>query len=47
MSALPRPGGDAWLSVERDSGAISYEITDRGWIAYLNDLHKGRKPGTA
>jgi len=45
--ALPRPGGDAWLSIERDSGAISYEITDRGWIAYLNDLHKGRNAGKA
>lgn len=45
--ALPRPGGDAWLSIERDTGAISYEITDRGWIAYLNDLHKGRHAGKA
>lgn len=45
--ALPRPGGDAWLSIERDSGAISYEVTDRGWIAYLNDLHKGRHTGAA
>ncbi|CAM5436016.1 hypothetical protein AFEL58S_02579 [Afipia felis] len=45
--ALPRPGGDAWLSIERDSGAVSYEITDRGWIAYLNDLHKGRHTGKA
>ncbi|HEY0331349.1 MAG TPA: PepSY-associated TM helix domain-containing protein [Rhodopseudomonas sp.] len=43
--ALPRPGGDAWLSIERDSGAVSYEVTDRGWIAYLNDLHKGRHTG--
>jgi len=45
--ALPRPGGDAWLSIERDSGAVSYEVTDRGWIAYLNDLHKGRHTGKA
>lgn len=45
--ALPRPGGDAWLSIERDSGAISYEVTDRGWISYLNDLHKGRNAGKA
>lgn len=43
--ALPRPGGDAWLSIDRASGAISYEVTDRGWIAYLNDLHKGRHTG--
>jgi hypothetical protein len=43
--ALPRPGGDAWMSIERDTGAISYETTSRGWIAYLNDLHKGRNTG--
>lgn len=45
--ALPRPGGDAWLSIDRDNGAVAYEVTDRGWIAYLNDLHKGRHTGTA
>jgi uncharacterized protein len=45
--ALARPGGDAWLNIERGSGAVSYEITDRGWIAYLNDLHKGRHTGAA
>lgn len=43
--ALPRAGGDAWLSIDRDSGKVSYERTDRGWIAYLNDLHKGRNTG--
>ena len=42
--ALPRPGGDAWLSIERDSGAVSYEVTDRGWIAISMILHKGRHP---
>jgi len=45
--ALPRPGGDGWVSLERDSGAVTYEITDRGWIAYFNDLHKGRDTGPA
>lgn len=29
------------------SGAVSYEVTSRGWIAYLNDLHKGRHTGKA
>jgi hypothetical protein len=45
--ALPRPGGDAWLSIDRSDGAVRYESTDRGWIAYLNDLHKGRHTGLA
>lgn len=45
--SLPRPGGDAWLSIDRASGEIEYESTSRGWIAYLNDLHKGRNTGTA
>ncbi|MCU1718097.1 PepSY-associated TM helix domain-containing protein [Pseudomonas sp. 5P_3.1_Bac2] len=44
---LPRPGGDAWLSLDVASGEVEYESTDRGWIAYLNDLHKGRNSGTA
>lgn len=44
---LPRPGGDAWLRVDLDSGETEYEITDRGWISYLNDLHKGRNSGLA
>lgn len=45
--ALPRPGGDAWLSVDLSDGLVSYEKTDRGWISYFNDLHKGRNTGTA
>lgn len=45
--ALPRPGGDAWVSVDLGSGETQYELTTRGWIAYLNDLHKGRNAGAA
>jgi len=45
--SLPRPGGDAWLRIDRAEGALDYERTDRGWISYLNDLHKGRHTGTA
>ncbi|MEN2784964.1 PepSY-associated TM helix domain-containing protein [Sphingomonas qilianensis] len=45
--ALPRPGGDGWVSIDRTSGKITAETTDRGWISYLNDLHKGRNAGTA
>lgn len=44
---LPRPGGDAWVSVALDSGETQYELTTRGWISYLNDLHKGRNTGGA
>ncbi|MDD3518560.1 MAG: PepSY-associated TM helix domain-containing protein [Chromatiales bacterium] len=43
--ALPRPGGDAWLRLDLQSGEAEYELTDRGWIAWLNDLHKGRNTG--
>ena len=43
--SLPRPGGDAWLSIDLASGEATHELTDRGWISYLNDLHKGRNTG--
>lgn len=43
--SLPRPGGDAWLSIDLASGELVYELTDRGWISYFNDLHKGRNTG--
>jgi hypothetical protein len=43
--ALPRPGGDSWVSIDRETGAVEYEVTDRGWLAYVNDLHKGRHTG--
>lgn len=45
--ALPRPGGDGWIAIDRASGQVTSESTSRGWIAYLNDLHKGRNAGTA
>jgi uncharacterized protein len=45
--SLPRPGGDAWLRVGLEDGEAEYERTDRGWISYLNDLHKGRHTGAA
>ena len=44
---MPRPGGDAWLRVDLKEGSVEYEMTDRGWISYLNDLHKGRNTGGA
>ena len=33
------------LPREPASGEATHESTDRGWIAYLNDLHKGRNAG--
>ena len=43
--SAPGPGRDAWVSVDRTTGAAQYESTDRGWVAYFNDLHKGRNTG--
>ncbi len=43
----PRAGADAWISVDLVSGEVTTEIADRGWIAYFNDLHKGRNTGSA
>ncbi|KAF1684869.1 hypothetical protein B1992_14230 [Pseudoxanthomonas broegbernensis] len=45
--SMPTPGADAWLSIDRETGAVEYERTDRGWVSYLNDLHKGRNAGPA
>jgi uncharacterized protein len=45
--SLPRPGGDAWLTIDMSDGAITHELTDRGWLSYFNDLHKGRNTGPA
>jgi hypothetical protein len=45
--SLPRPGGDAWLRVNLADGEVEYERTDRGWLSYFNDLHKGRHTGVA
>lgn len=45
--ALARPGGDAWVSIDRATGAVEHEKTTRGAISLLNDLHKGRNAGKA
>ncbi|WP_426358668.1 PepSY-associated TM helix domain-containing protein [Pseudocolwellia sp. HL-MZ19] len=45
--AMPEPGVDAWLSIDVESGELIYERTDRGWISFFNDLHKGRYTNTA
>ncbi len=45
--SMPTPGADAWLNIDRASGAVELESTNRGWISYFNDLHKGRNAGAA
>jgi hypothetical protein len=45
--SLPRPGGDAWLKIDLAQAVATYSVTDAGWIAYFNDLHKGRHTGKA
>jgi hypothetical protein len=45
--ALPRAGGDGWVSIDLASGDAEYETTERGWVSYFNDLHKGRNTGGA
>jgi hypothetical protein len=44
---LARPGGDSTIAIDLGSGEVHHERTDRGLIAYLNDLHKGRHTGAA
>lgn len=45
--SLPRPGGDAWARLDLNQRVYEYEKTDRGWISWFNDLHKGRNTGAA
>jgi len=45
--SMPGPGSDAWLSIDRETGAVEFEKTRRGWVSYFNDLHKGRNAGPA
>ncbi len=45
--SMPSPGADAWLSIDRATGGIEFERTDRGVVSFLNDLHKGRNAGPA
>jgi uncharacterized protein len=47
LFTLERPGGDAWLKLDLAGGFAEYHLTSAGWVAYLNDLHKGRHTGGA
>jgi hypothetical protein len=44
---MPKAGGDAWVRIGLEDGATEFENTDRGWISWLNDVHKGRNTGPA
>lgn len=43
--ALPTPGGEGWLTIDRATGQATRVDTTRGPVAWLNDLHKGRNTG--
>jgi hypothetical protein len=43
--AMPRPGVDVDLRIDLASGRADYEASDRGWVAFFDDLHKGRHAG--
>ena len=43
--ALKGPGSDGWVTIDRGTGEALRETTTRGWVAYANDLHKGRDTG--
>ncbi|MBS3797541.1 PepSY-associated TM helix domain-containing protein [Pseudoalteromonas sp. BDTF-M6] len=43
--AMPNAGSDRWFTVALDTGEFYQEATDRGVMAYFNDLHKGRNTG--
>ena len=45
--SLPRAGGDGWLAIDRETGEVTHEVTRRGTISFINDLHKGRNTGPA
>lgn len=42
---LKSPGKDSVLTVDLNTGAVEFEATDYGWVAYFNDLHKGKNAG--
>jgi hypothetical protein len=44
---MAKAGGDAWVRIALEDGAAEFENTDRGWISWLNDVHKGRNTGAA
>ncbi len=44
---LGRPGKVISLNINVATGHYDYEVSDKGWLGYLNDLHKGKNTGMA
>lgn len=44
---LGHPGIAANVSINLTTGHYDYEVSDKGWLGYLNDLHKGKNTGDA
>jgi uncharacterized protein len=47
MVAFKGPGYAADAFIDRETGHYRVTITEHGWIAVINDLHKGRDTGPA
>ncbi|MFT8972711.1 PepSY-associated TM helix domain-containing protein [Zymomonas mobilis] len=43
---MPKLGMRDRLLIERDNGHVHYEHTSRGWIGFIDDLHRGGHVGT-
>ncbi len=41
------PGHQTVISIDLNNGLVKHEVTDRGWLAYLTDLHKAKSAGDA
>lgn len=39
------PGAEATLEIDRNAATATFTVNRRGWVAYFNDLHKGRHTG--
>ena len=42
-----RPSVSEKITINIATGEFNYEKTDKGWLAYFNDLHKGKNTGMA
>ena len=40
-----RPGADGSTTLDRRADTATFDENWRGWVAFFNDLHKGRNAG--